>query len=283
MKPRALILHATGTNRDHEAALAFERAGALPEIVPLHQLRVGAKQWRDYQMLVLPGGFAYADALGAGKLLALDLTIYFADAVNEFVGSGKPVIGICNGFQALVKAGILPSHQSSVISHPSSVISYQSSVISNQSPVSGLQSRATLTFNASGHFECRWITLKAESQKCIWTRGLTELIYCPVAHGEGNFQLADDAQLATLRADDQIALRYVLHDGGGANGAYPFNPNGSVDDIAGVCNPRGNVLGLMPHPEDHIFVYQHPRHTRGECGKLGLRLFQNGVQYASQM
>jgi phosphoribosylformylglycinamidine synthase I len=269
MIPRTLILHATGTNRDHEAALALECAGARPEIVPLTTLRAREKNWNDYQMLVLPGGFAYADALGAGKLLALDLNLYFADAVNEFVARGKPVIGICNGFQVLVKAGILPGGQLSPIGP--------------QSPVSRFQSLATLTFNASGHFECCWITLKPVSQKCIWTRGLTELIYCPVAHGEGNFQLADRAHLDTLRANDQIALRYVLDDGGGANGAYPFNPNGSLDDIAGVCNPQGNVLGLMPHPEDHIFAYQHPRHTRGERGRLGLALFQNGVQYTAQM
>lgn len=254
MKPRALILHAPGTNRDHEAARALEYAGALAEIVPLTTLRAREKNWRDYQMLVLPGGFAYADALGAGKLFALDLTIYFADAVNEFVARAKPVIGICNGFQALVKAGILPGN-----------------------------SRATLTFNASGHFECRWVTLQAVSQKCVWTRDLDDLIYCPVAHGEGNFQMADRAQLDALRANDQIALRYVLDDGGEANGAYPFNPNGSADDIAGVRNPQGNVLGLMPHPEDHIFHYQHPRHTRGERGCLGLRLFENGVRYAREI
>ncbi len=276
MKPNALILHATGTNRDHEAALALEHAGAQPDIVPLQQLRAGEKQWSDYQMLVLPGGFAYADALGAGKLLALDLNLYFADAVSEFIENGKPVIGICNGFQTLVKAGLLPSEQLSVISD-------QYSVRSNQFSMSSGQAQATLTFNASNRFECRWITLKPVSQKCVWTRGLDEMIYCPVAHGEGNFQLAGEGELETLRAMDQIALRYVMEDGALANGAYPFNPNGSCDDIAGVCNERGNVLGLMPHPEDHIFVYQHPRHTRGERGQLGLKLFERGVEYAAQM
>ena len=255
MTPRALILHATGTNRDHEAAAALECAGAEPHIVPLTTLRAGEKGWSDYQMLVLPGGFANADALGAGKLLALDLNIYFADAVKEFVASGKPVIGICNGFQALVRAGILPD----------------------------AKLQATLTFNASGHFECRWVTLASNSKKCIWTRGLSEQIICPVAHGEGNFTLADDAQLEALRANDQIALRYVCANGAAANGAYPFNPNGSIGDIAGVCNSQGNVLGLMPHPEDHIFEYQNPRHTRGEHGRLGLPLFVNGVQYATQI
>lgn len=259
MKPRALILHAPGSNRDHEAALALEQAGAQSEIVPLTLLRAGEKQWTDYQIMVLPGGFAYADALGAGKLLALDLNLYFADAVNEYVVKGKPVIGICNGFQALVKAGILPDRN-----------------IHNAM-------QATLTFNATGHFECRWVTLQSASQKCLWTRGLTESIYCPVAHGEGNFQPAHARDLETLRAQDQIAMRYAAPDGAPANGAYPLNPNGSLDDIAGICNQQGNVLGLMPHPEDHIFAYQHPRHTRGEQGQTGLALFMNGVRHAEQM
>lgn len=262
MKPRALILHANGTNRDAEAAQAFKRAGAETEIVPLNRLRAGETHWSDYQLLILPGGFSYADALGAGKLLALDLQVYFADQVHEFVASGKPVIGICNGFQALVKAGLLPS------------------------PIrrgGEREVKATLTFNARGHFECRWITLIPRSQTCVWTRGLTELIYCPVAHGEGNFTLADPAALDTLQARDQIALIFATSDGAPANGTYPDNPNGSIADIAGICNPQGNVLGLMPHPEDHIFPYQHPRWTRGESGRMGLQLFVNGVRYAKQL
>lgn len=255
MKPAALILHATGTNRDHEAAQAIEQAGGFPEIVHLNQLRSGARRWSDYQLLVLPGGFSYADALGAGRLLALDLNAYFANEVGSFVEAGKPVIGICNGFQALVKAGILPSLQKGTPS-------------------------ATLTFNARGHFECRWVTLKPVSQTCLWTRGLGELIYCPIAHGEGNFQLAHPAMLSTLAAHDQIALVYSLPDGSPAGGVYPHNPNGSVADIAGICNPQGNVLGLMPHPEDHLFAWQHPRWSRGERDQTGLALFTNGVSYA---
>jgi phosphoribosylformylglycinamidine synthase subunit PurQ / glutaminase len=259
-KPRALILHADGTNRDHEAAQAFELAGAKAEIVPLNQLRTGQRQWRDYQLLALPGGFSYADALGAGRLLALDLRVYFADEVRAFVDSGKPVIGICNGFQALVKAGLLPALETG-----------------RPTPA------ATLTFNASGHFECRWVTLRAQSQVCLWTRGLAELIDCPVAHGEGRFVLADPADLARLQAQDQIALTYATADGAPARGAYPRNPNGSPADIAGVCNPAGNVLGLMPHPEDHLLAYQHPGRARGQVGRLGRELFVRGVTYAAQL
>jgi phosphoribosylformylglycinamidine synthase len=257
MKPKALLLHATGTNRDHEAAQAVELAGGEAEIVHLNQLRRGEKRWNDYQMLILPGGFSYADALGAGKLLALDLTAYFADEVQDFVESGKPVIGICNGFQALVKAGILPGGD--------------------------LSSLATLTFNDSGHFECRWTLLKPISNSCLWTRHLEEFIYCPIAHGEGKFLTSQAEVLPALAANDQIALVYVKPDGALAASQYPENPNGSAGDIAGICNPRGNVLGLMPHPEDHIFDFQHPRWCRGENGQFGLPLFANGVSYASEM
>ncbi len=145
------------------------------------------------------------------------------------------------------------------------------------------RSNATLTFNASGHFECRWVTLKPVSQICLWTHGLTELIECPVAHGEGNFQTSDNSVLAKLQAQDQIALTYTRADHSLVNGVYPANPNGSLLDIAGVTNPRGNVLGLMPHPENHIRPWQHPQWMRGVERGSGLALFKNGVQYSSQI
>lgn len=256
--PRALILHADGVNRDNEAANAFEAAGARPEIVHLNQLRTREKRWSDYQILALPGGFSYADTLGAGRLWALDLRVYFADEMSAFVASGKAVIGICNGFQALVNSGWLPFGGEK-------------------------RASATLTFNAAGRFECRWVTLAPRSDKCVWTRGLSEPIECPVAHGEGNFVLRDPAMLDTLRANDQIALIYARPDGTPAQGEYPQNPNGSIADIAGVCNSQGNVLGLMPHPEDHIVTRQHPGWTRGVQGRLGLALFENGVKYAREV
>ncbi len=263
MKPRALILHATGTNRDLDAAAALALAGAEPEIIHINQLRRKEKRWQNYNILVIPGGFSYADALGAGRLLALDLNVYFAEEVAAFIAAGKPVIGICNGFQALVKAGLLPTP------------------LPEQRLETGTQ--ATLTFNSSGHFECRWVTLAARSKNCLWTRGLLEPIFCPVAHGEGNFILAEPSALETLRLRDQIALVYTGADGAPARGAYPDNPNGSLADIAGICNPQGNVLGLMPHPEDHILPSQHPQHTRGNEMGSGLPLFCNGVEYAAQM
>ena len=278
MNPKALILHATGTNRDHEAAQAFELAGAQPEIVHLNQLRRGERRWADYQLLALAGGFSYADALGAGRLLALDLTAYFADEVQRFVESGRPVIGICNGFQALVKAGILPGETGQLKLHPQE----HEAALRRLKPEHETR-LATLGFNDSGHFECRWTLLRPVSQACLWTRQLEALVYCPIAHGEGKFTLAEEALLATLSAQAQIALTYCLPDGAPANGQYPDNPNGSTADIAGLCNPAGNVLGLMPHPEDHLFDYQHPRWARGEVGQKGLPLFVNGVRYAEEM
>ncbi len=280
MKPTALILQAHGTNRDLDVAEALTLAGAEPVFAPLNELRAGKKHFSDYQMLIVPGGFSYADALGAGKLLALDLTSYFAEEIAAFVAAGRPVIGICNGFQALVKSGILPgNHPSPLTPLPVGEGNLPPSPAGRGAGGEG----ATLTFNAQGHFECRWVDLAPISQTCIWTKGLTEHITCPIAHGEGNFQTSHSSLLTSLSTLDQIALTYTHPDGSPANGEYPANPNGSLLDIAGICNPRGNVLGLMPHPENHIHPWQHPLHTRGESGGSGLALFENGVQYAAQV
>ena len=264
MKPKALVLQAHGSNRDFDVIEALTLAGADAMGMPLNELRRDKTILHNVQLLVIPGGFSYADALGAGKLLALDLASYFADEIAEFVRSGKPVIGICNGFQALVKSGILPGESPSPRGRWDRV------------------EGATLTFNARGHFECRWVTLKPVSQTCIWTRGLQELIECPVAHGEGNFQTSDLFPLSTFLENDQIALTYTCPDGSPAHGEYPSNPNGSILDIAGICNQQGNVLGLMPHPENHIHSYQHPHWSRGIDHHSGLILFRNGVIYASE-
>lgn len=260
--PRVLILHATGTNRDREARQACELAGGRAEIVHVNQLRDGTRRLRDYQMLVLPGGFSYGDDLGAGKLWAADLRHMLHDQMAEFIAAGRPVIGICNGFQALVKSGWLPGP------------------LPDANPNGGVA--ATLTYNSSNRFECRWVWLEPDPDSpCVFTRGLSERIYCPVAHGEGRFVPRDDALLRELEAKRLIAVRYVAPDGGPAQ--YPYNPNGSVADIAGICNAAGTVFGLMPHPEDHILPEQHPRRARGERGNMGLALFANGIRYASQL
>lgn len=243
---KVAILQANGTNRDHDAALAIQLAGGIPEMIHMNQL---SKTPLDhYHMLVLPGGFSYGDDLGAGVLWALDLREHFKNELEVFIKSGRPVIGICNGFQALVKSGLLPG--------------------SNETP-----RRATLTYNQRGHFECRWVYLEPNPQSpSLFTQGLSEPIYCPVAHGEGRF-MADEETLSTLQTQQQIALHYT-------SDTYPFNPNGSALNIAGICNKQGNVLGLMPHPENHILPLQHPRFHRGEQGLSGLVLFQNGLKRA---
>ena len=259
MKPSALILHAIGTNRDPDVAEALSLAGADAQIVHINQLKSGEKQWADYQLLVIAGGFSYADALGAGKLLAIDLNAYFLDKVRRFITDGKPVIGICNGFQTLVKSGLIFEDD-------------------RKQPVI----EGTLSFNQAGHFECRWVTMKAPTKQCVWLRE-GQQIECPIAHGEGNFILKDQAMLKTLQERQMIALQYTQPNGELAQGQYPYNPNGSVADIAGICNPAGNVLGLMPHPENNIYPFQHPHRTRKDTQPSGLQLFINGVNYAKEM
>lgn len=268
MKPAILILHASGANRDGEAARACELAGGAPEIVHLNQLRRGERRFQDYQMLLLPGGFTYGDALGAGARLALDLQIYFHDQLHAFVESGKPVLGICNGFQTLVKAGVFSGTPDEGQGTIDDGYSYRLS-----SPVPRPSSRTiTLTENRNGHFECRWVYLAANRHaRAGFLAEIGDLIFCPIAHGEGNFRVADETTLAALERDNLIALRYVDAQGRPAGGSYPLNPNGSVGDIAGLCNARGNVLGLMPHPEDHILPIQNPL---GGSGRFGLALFQ---------
>ncbi len=255
MQVSVLVLRAPGINRDEDAALACELAGARAERVHINRLAEGRLHFADYGMVVVPGGFSYGDHLGAGKLLAVDLMQRLGEELRAFVDSGRPVIGICNGFQALVKAGVLPGWHK-------------------------VPTPVTLTDNASQRFECRWVHLAAEpASPCIFTQGIEQSIEVPVAHGEGRFVAADDAVLKQLARQGQIALRYA----GPQADAYPANPNGSAAGIAGICNPRGNVLGLMPHPENAVFPYQHPRWTREPLREAGdgLALFRNAVRYAA--
>lgn len=252
---RVLILHANGTNRDHDVAMACHLAGGEPEIVHVNQLFNGERSLGDYAMLVIPGGFSYGDDLGAGKLWALNLRERLGTDLARFIEAGRPVLGICNGFQTLVKAGLLPGED--------------------------WQERVTLTYNASARFECRWVYLKADAgSHSLFTQGLRGLIYCPVAHAEGRIalrNLGESDSLSELQQAGLIALTYVQANGSPAEG-YPANPNGSAGNIAALSNAAGNVFGLMPHPENHIFGWQHPRHQRGHGGQLGLQLFINGLQ-----
>jgi len=263
MKPKALVLHAAGINRDVDAAYALEMAGADVRIIHVNALKANRSILSESAILVVPGGFSYADALGAGRLFALDIASFFKAEVAEFVEKGKPVIGICNGFQTLVKAGILPGP---------AIPSLKAS-----------ERYATLTDNLNRRFECRWVTMKAERSPCIWTKDIVEPVVCPIAHGEGRFVTKDQSLLEAILAANLVAFRYARPDGTPAAGRYPDNPNGSMADIAGICNPAGNVLGLMPHPEDNIFSGPGSRAYRGGKAGGGLGIFINGVRYAKQM
>jgi phosphoribosylformylglycinamidine synthase subunit PurQ / glutaminase len=291
--PPVLVMHVTGTNRDGEAAWACALAGGSPEIVHLNQLLNGERRLKDYRMLVLPGGFSYGDDLGAGKLWALALRYRLGADLQAFIAAGRPVLGICNGFQALVKAGLLPDPGTDgaesvlILSQAKAAGETEhkdpggTSVQPQARPVVPWQT-VTLAPNALGSFECRWVFLQAEpNSPCVFTAGIIDPIHCPVAHGEGRFVVRDGDTLANLEARNLVALRYVAPPGHELG--YPWNPNGSQAAIAGICSPSGTVLGLMPHPEDHILPGQDPRGTRAGAGGMGLPLFRNGIRYAGEL
>lgn len=256
-KPKTLILHANGSNRDRDAKLAIEHAEGEADIVHINQVIAQERRLADYDALIIPGGFSYGDDLGAGQLWAQDLRYYFESDLRAFAQHGKAILGICNGFQVLMKSGLLP----------------------HADFAKGEARQATLTYNALRHFECRWVYLRPNSHShSLFTHGLSELIYCPVAHGEGRVVAKDATTLQALWDNGQIPLQYV--DESGQLAGYPYNPNGSDWNIASVCNAQGNVMGLMPHPEDHIFGWQNPRWHRGADGMLGLPLFKNLVRFA---
>lgn len=261
MQPTTLILRTAGTNCDGETAYAFERAGALTEKVHINQLVREPGMLDRFQILAIPGGFSYGDDIAAGRILANQIAHHLKDALRGFVDSGRPVIGICNGFQVLVKTDLLPG------------------------PMAGRMGQTcTLAHNDSGRFIDRWIRVSARSRKCVWTAGLTDMDL-PIAHGEGKFVPGDAAVLGALWHEDQVALVYAKADGSPAGGQFPDNPNGSVDDIAGICDASGLVFGLMPHPERHIEATQHPAWTRRRplpAEGAGLEVFRNAIRHVAQ-
>jgi phosphoribosylformylglycinamidine synthase len=251
--PRVFILRAPGANCDEETQFAFEQAGARADRIHINRLRDQPSLLEQFQILVVPGGFAYGDDVAAGKILANQLAHFLGDALRKFRDAEKLILGICNGFQALLKAGLIIAPD-------------------EDGPL------ATLAHNASGKFEDRWIRLQATPGPCPFLKDY-ESFELPVAHGEGNFICRAPWILKGLEQSGQVVLRYV-----GADGqlpAYPANPNGSQGDVAGVCDPTGRVLGLMPHPERHVLPTQHPRWTRQGLAAEGdgLRLFRNAVEF----
>lgn len=255
-KPRVCVLRVAGTNCDVETAWAFEKAGADVERLHVNRLAEKRRLLSTFQALAIPGGFSYGDDIAAGKVQAVELMHRLGDEVRAFVAADKLVIGICNGFQVLVKTGLLPGGPSRT-------------------------QTVTLAANDSNRFEDRWVTLRVETSRCVFiSPGRT--LELPVAHGEGKFIPRDDAVLDGLRENGQIVFRYAGRNGGDPE--YPENPNGSVDHVAGICDPTGRILGLMPHPERHIEGRHHPRWTREGLKDQGdgFQIFQNAVHYFTQ-
>ena len=254
MSVKAIILRTAGTNCDQETAHALRMAGAEPDIVHVNQLIVKNVDLDPYQLMVIPGGFSYGDDIAAGKILANELRFKLREALDEFVAQGKRIIGICNGFQVLVKAGYLPgpAHRSQ-----------------GEGGNSDHAQTVTLASNDSGRFQCHWVRLRREKSACRWLSATDLSWELPIAHGEGRLVAKDHKTLAALEKKRQVVFRY--------QGA---NPNGSVNAIAGICSDDGNVVGLMPHPERHVSRSQHPEWTRGVIKSkvpVGLQFFQAAV------
>lgn len=261
-QPRVLILRSPGANCDVETAYAFECAGGLAQRLHVNRLLESPRRLAEAQILCIPGGFSYGDDIAAGRILGNQLRHHLADCLQEFKAADKLILGICNGFQVLLKSGVLL-------------------------PLAAdLTAPATLAWNASGRFEDRWVPLYVASGKSVFFAGI-DTMYLPVAHAEGRFVPRDQPMLGALAAGGQIVLRYGSRDAAAAplsmapGAPYPDNPNGSMGDVAGVCDETGRVCGFMPHPERHIDPTQHPRWTRRPLPAAGdgLRVFQNAIAY----
>jgi phosphoribosylformylglycinamidine synthase len=251
--PQVIVLRAPGTNCDSETAFAFEHCGAAAERVHLFRVLEQPELLKTFQILCVPGGFSYGDDVGAGVIFGAQLRTRLADAIRQFLEADKLVLGICNGFQVLMKSGILPGGGD------------------NWPPAAGAAPSATLTWNDNGRYTTRWVRLKSSGSECVFLKGI-DAIELPMAHAEGKIVVRDESVLAGWRDRRQIALCYHPED----------NPNGSTADIAGLCDPSGRVLGLMPHPERHLHVTQHPQWTRREVDAeegAGMQIFRNAVEY----
>ena len=277
---KVAVLFGFGINCDHETAAMFDLVGASAQRIHTNKLVNGEIDLNEFQILAVPGGFSFGDHLGSGRLLGNRLRFGLRAQLQAFVAAGKPIIGICNGFQVLVKTGLLPG------------------------PMTGdtqpdFIQRASLTLNDSGRYEDRWVTLEFDQKSpCIWTKGI-ERIQCPVRHGEGKFIMPETIDLNTLQENNQLTVRYVDSNsiiGSGISDEvlpFPISPNGSMRNIAGICDRTGLVFGLMPHPEAIYARWLHPSHTRGDAPLVesdeesilgewegeGLQIFRNAVEY----
>lgn len=274
--PKVAVLFGFGINCDHETAAVFNLVGGAAERVHVNHFISGERSMEEFQILAVPGGFSFGDHLGSGRLMGNRMRFALRDQLHAFVAAGKPIIGICNGFQVLVKTGLLPGPNA---------------------PLPDFVQRASLTLNDSGRYEDRWVTLEFDDNSpCIWTKGITRMD-CPVRHGEGKFVMPSTTDFDALAAGHQLTVRYVdpaTEAGSGMTDEplpFPLSPNGSMRNIAGVCDATGLVFGLMPHPEAVYAKWLHPDHTRntapgpehsealGAWEGEGLQMFRNAVEY----
>lgn len=254
-KPKVCVLQADGINCDYELFYSFEKYGGKPEFVHINNLRSKAKKLNSFQILAIPGGFSYGDNVASGKILAVELVSYLKDEMQSFIENRGLIIGICNGFQALVRTGLLPFGNLG-------------------------KTDATLAQNKSGHFECRWIKIITEKSKCPFLpKGLIAEV--SVNHGEGNF-FADPDVINKVEKEKLVTFRYIDKDNKPTK-VYPENPNGSTNAIAGITDPTGRILGLMPHPEKFVENTQHPNWRRPDFkNQQAGFIIKNMIEFAKQ-
>lgn len=265
--PKALIITGYGINCEEETAKCFLKTGTKAEIVHINDIINGNKKLKDYKILAFPGGFSYADDTGAGNALANKIRNNLQDDIFKFAQEDKLIIAICNGFQALANLGLIPAVDKKYGDR-----------------------QATLMRNLNVKLECRWVYIKNTSQNCIWTRNI-DILHLPIAHGEGNFYAPQEV-IEKMQKNDQITFKYVHENGSPANLEFPINPNGALKDIAGICDPSGRILGLMPHPE-RFFAFENEDGWELKKEKLiregrelpkngdGLKIFRNALEYFS--
>ncbi len=253
---KVCILQSDGTNCDNELFYAFKKFGGNPKFVHVNELRNGSKSLRDFQVLALPGGFSYGDDIASGKILAVELMSFLKGEIAKFRDKGGIIIGICNGFQTLIRTGLLPFGKMGVMD-------------------------ATLATNDSGHFECRWIKLKLEKSKCVFLKEGSNIGWFSVNHGEGKFFSSPDI-IKKVEDKNLVTFRYV-NEKGNSTQEYPQNPNGSLNAIAGVVDPTGRIFGMMPHPEKFVDITQYPNWRREKITKPnGAFIFEEMVNYIKE-